>query len=101
MHHDPHAVLPRIQLKRAGTSRYPKVPVTAPGEPGKLALASNDKTSPRALIEACRAVGLSFSSSTDDPNRSPGDARPAATGAGMTLGRCGVIPDQTVAATMV
>jgi hypothetical protein len=32
-------------------SRYPKVPVTAPGEPSELALAPNDKTPSSALIE--------------------------------------------------
>ena len=51
MHFHPDSVLPFVQLQRARTAWYPKVPMMAADATGQFALASNDETAPAALLE--------------------------------------------------
>jgi hypothetical protein len=51
MNLDRDSVLPLVQLKRPSSTRHTKMPMTATGTPGKLALAPNDETSSPALLK--------------------------------------------------
>jgi len=48
---DPDPVLPFVQLERSPSTRDTKMPVTATGTPGRLALAPEDETSSPALVK--------------------------------------------------
>jgi len=55
MNFHPDSILPFVQFERPRAARNPKVPMTAAGAPGKLALISDDETAGAALLERfCR-----------------------------------------------
>jgi hypothetical protein len=51
MHFHPDPVLPFVQLQRARTAWYPKVPMMATGAPGQFALAAHDEPAPATFFE--------------------------------------------------
>jgi hypothetical protein len=51
VHFHPDSVLPFVQLEGAAATLDPKVPMMAPGAPGQLALAPNEKTASSAFLE--------------------------------------------------
>jgi hypothetical protein len=51
MNFHPDTALPFAQLQCARAARHPKVPMMAASTPGQFALASNDQTTPAALVE--------------------------------------------------